>query len=278
MAIKSILVPFAGTHAELSALDAAFNLSKDFNAKVSCYFIEKKLEGLPSMLDNTNNPLTKEFLHNLEGDLKDHVQITLYRLKQQESKQSVAGSDNVHFYYRPGAIEAIIQRQGRISDLIIVSQRMQSKRRDYKAGTYTALFETGRPVLFTPPKMPDVLGYTIAIAWSGSAEVSSTISRAIPLLKQARNVYILTVGKSPSNAPGGKDAVDYLALHGIHATLVPLNKSDSIGKLLLSQCDKLNVDLLCMGAFTHSRVQQMLMGGVTTYMFDNATIPILMAR
>ena len=52
----------------------------------------------------------------------------------------------------------------------------------------------------------------------------------------------------------------------------------SIGASLLKRAEKLDIDLLVMGAFTHSRLRQIIFGGITRHILENAQIPLLFAH
>lgn len=145
------------------------------------------------------------------------------------------------------------------------------------------LFGSGRPVIIFPeqgPPIGPVLG-RVAIAWDGARPAARAVSDALPLLKSAGEVRVVTViDEKPTAGPGiGDDLVRHLALHGVSATVDEVKlEGDSIGKTLRSYVAGQRIDLLVMGAFGHSRTREFILGGATRSMLDDPPVPLLMAH
>ena len=142
-----------------------------------------------------------------------------------------------------------------------------------------AIFESGRPVLVAPPTSPSVVGEYIVIAWNGSMESARTIAFAMPFLIQAKSVVVLTIEHNGVPGPSAADVTQHLVANGIAAEQLdrPLNNR-TYGTAMLEETMSLEPDLLIKGAFTHSRLHQMIFGGVTQHILHNAEIPVLMAH
>src|SRR5215207_6532302 len=169
--------------------------------------------------------------------------------------------------------------RGRAFDLIVVS-RAGSKRDEPRMATVeSALFDSGQPVLVVPPSAEPVrLGDTIVVSWNGSTETARAISFAMPFLVRARRVVVLTVKGATVEGPSGEQIAATLRLHGVPATA--LTKEDerrSPGATILAQAQELGVDLLVKGAYTQSRLRQMIFGGPTQHILEHAELPVLMA-
>ena len=141
------------------------------------------------------------------------------------------------------------------------------------------LFESGRPLLIAPPEAPSSLGERIVISWNCSSESARTVAYAMPLLLKAREVAVLTVEGAVSPGPSGKELADCLAAHGIEAReLTALAGGRKPGEAILDEARRLGADLLVKGAYTQSRIRQMIFGGATSHILWNAELPVFMAH
>ena len=149
-----------------------------------------------------------------------------------------------------------------------------------------ALFDSGRPVLVTPPgdqggaSKPFSVGGHVAISWNGSAEAARSVGSAMGLISKADKVTVLTVDSDRTSAARAPELADYLEWHGVvpDTRTFSADSGPSIGEALLAECGTLGVDLLVMGAYTHSRVRQLILGGVTRHVLEQATLPLFMAH
>jgi len=143
--------------------------------------------------------------------------------------------------------------------------------------------EAGRPVLVIPyaGNFPEVGGDAL-VAWDGSRSATRAVNDAMPLLAAARSVTVLTIDRKHPTDHGAVSACDiaqHLARHGVKAqveTLVAV--TTGIGEMLLSRAADLSADLLVMGAYGHSRVRELILGGVTRTIIESMTLPVLMAH
>ncbi len=183
-----------------------------------------------------------------------------------------------HLEEAPG--EGPIGSRGRLFDLIIVGRPIDGEPTPTVSMLETALFDSGRPVLLAPPTAPREIGKTIVIAWNGSTESARTVALAMPLLTRADTVRVLTIDGGTVPGPGPDDLAKMLQRHGIQATAVTAaaKASQTVGEAILAETTALGADLLVKGAYTHSRLRQMIFGGATRHLIYNAEIPVLMAN
>jgi nucleotide-binding universal stress UspA family protein len=143
--------------------------------------------------------------------------------------------------------------------------------------------EAGRPVLVIPyvGNFPEVGGDAL-VAWDGSRSATRAVNDAMPLLAAARSVTVLTIDrKHPTDhgAVSGCDIALHLARHGVTAQVETLvSVTIGIGEMLLSRAADLSADLLVMGAYGHSRVRELILGGVTRTIIESMILPVLMAH
>jgi nucleotide-binding universal stress UspA family protein len=124
-----------------------------------------------------------------------------------------------------------------------------------------------------------MLGGPALIAWNGSVESARAVAASLPLLKLATSVVVLTQAEGGPASADAPAMADYLAWHGIKATAVTCEaRQTGVGAQLLGEVEQRKASLLVMGAYTHSRVRQMVFGGVTKHVLANARVPTLMAH
>jgi nucleotide-binding universal stress UspA family protein len=168
---------------------------------------------------------------------------------------------------------------GRIFDLIVVASACESQPSHHTAILETALFESGRPVMIAPPGSPEKLGEVIVIAWNCSTETARTVALAMPFIKRAREVIVLTVDPGTVPGPPGDAMAAQLKHHGIDARAVHSKAGDMRpGAKILAESARLGADLLVKGAFTQSRLRQMIFGGATSHIIAHADLPVIMAN
>jgi nucleotide-binding universal stress UspA family protein len=144
----------------------------------------------------------------------------------------------------------------------------------------SGLFDSGRPILLSPPFPPSQIATNVLIAWNGSTEQASAIALAMPILQSADRVSVLTVtGGTGVPGPTAAQVIRYLQLNGIPAQsrVVGLD-GKSTGEAILAAAQSLGCDLLIKGAYTQSRLRQMIFGGATQHVLANATLPVLLAN
>ena len=144
---------------------------------------------------------------------------------------------------------------------------------------HAVLFDSGRPVMIAPHNPPAILGTRICLAWNGTAESAAAVHAALPWLQRATAVRVLASDEYHRRGPQAADLVDYLNLHGISPDIATFRAVDrEVGAGLLAAARDFNADMVAMGAYSHSRLRQLILGGVTRHVLEKATIPLLMCR
>ncbi len=188
---------------------------------------------------------------------------------------------SAHWSEEVGRDDEVTARRGRLADLMVVARPTATSDVSSTLTLNAALFDTGRPVLVVPPGGGKI-GDSIAVSWNGSAESARAVSSALPLLKRAGKVTVFTAPTPKIPSVRAQDLASYLQWHGIkpeaHMLETKTTDRQAIAVALLAALTKGNVDLLVMGAYTHSRMRQLILGGFTRHVLENATIPVLMAH
>ena len=181
-----------------------------------------------------------------------------------------------------GFAEDELAHAARYADLVVVGQPDP----DRASSAPTDLAEqvalsTERPVLVVPhigaSRAP---GKTVLLAWNGSREASRAATAALPLLEEADEVVVLTVdGKNNGHDAHAEDAAEWLKRHGVKAKVEHDRATDSdIGSVILSRAADHGADLIVMGVYGHSRVRELVLGGVSRTMLRSMTAPLLIAH
>jgi nucleotide-binding universal stress UspA family protein len=191
-----------------------------------------------------------------------------------DGKVSLSADWRIETSSGPAAIGSI----GRVFDLLVVGRPVRDSITPSMAALESALFEAGRPVLVAPPKPPTVMGERIVIAWNGSTETARTVAFGMPFLKQSR-VTVLSVDTGSVPGPSAAEMALNLRRHGIDADWKEETaRGRKTGAAMLEEAALLGADLLVKGAYTQSRLRQMIFGGATSHILAEAELPILMAN
>ncbi|MCJ9701105.1 MULTISPECIES: universal stress protein [unclassified Bradyrhizobium] len=164
-------------------------------------------------------------------------------------------------------IAAILAEHARFSDLALIPVKPHDSRTESIVETF--LFESGRPLLLCPEHLADELRpefENVMIAWDHSARAARAVGDALPVLQAAASVRVVTVADDKTEAivQSGTALVDHLREHGVHASFETAKGSgSSIGKVLGSWANSHGVDAIVMGAYHHSRLNEIVWGGVT---------------
>lgn len=142
------------------------------------------------------------------------------------------------------------------------------------------LFEAGGPLLFIPYTFKGALNTAnIGIAWDGSRLAARAVRDALPFLKTAANISIVTVNGTTHSETSAGALVTYLAHQGLSATITRIAAAPAdIQPALLSIAADMSFDMIVMGGYGHSRLKERLLGGVTRGMLESMTVPTLMSH
>lgn len=176
--------------------------------------------------------------------------------------------------------------QARYADLIVLGQLDPE---DARAGVNSPppediALSVGRPTLVIPyAGSYRPIGQRILVAWDASREATRAVNDAVPLLVAAATVTVLTVdpaiGRTEHGDTPGADIALHLARHGVNAQVErTVSGGVGVGDVLLSRASDLGADLLVMGAYGHSRVRELVLGGATCTVLMSMTLPVFMSH
>ena len=288
MPVKTILVPVDGTDASGRCLDAAIHVAKMHTAHVEVFHVRSDpKDAVPLLGEGMSGAMIEEMIDLAEKEANDRsgrarrlydAALKAHDIPEVETPQrsSTAAASWVEVVGREDEAVAV---RARLADLSVIARPTPEGDLPTSMTLNAALFETGRPVLVVPPVPFKPFGKTMAISWNGSAESARAVAAGIVYLTLANTVLAMAVHSARTPPTAARGLGEYLAWHGIPAVAEPIEpEGRAVGEAVLAYCADHGVDMLVMGAYTHSRVRQLILGGVTRHVLENAQIPLLMAR
>lgn len=260
------------------AVDQAMRLCAKLGGKVTAL-------AMPVDLPVRTNPLAESVMHlsQLASDLETASQENASKLMAQVCDSALrhgvtfeALAPKTNLYDMPDHLAHL----ARTRDLTVIPYGEDCSAA--RCLVEAAVFGSGRPVLaFRPYARPIEKLDRIAIAWDGGRPAARAVADALPLLKAAEKVRILSVLNDKPQVAFGEteDLVRHLRAHGVEATADELDRGDrQVDQVISSYMEYHQIDLLVMGAFGHSRLREFVLGGVTENIIARPPIPVLLSH
>jgi nucleotide-binding universal stress UspA family protein len=287
-AFKTILVPVSDAKTGAASLNAAFAVATSFASHVVALHVRTDpTNAVPLVGEGMSGSMVEEMMDIAERQAATRAEAAHALFEDIRGRLGVAlasapptSGPTAEWIDLTGREEEAVAWRGRLSDLVVLSRPAGTEEVSAMMTLNAALMESGKPLLLTPPQPAGTVGRNIAIAWNGSAEAGRAVGWAMPMLAAADKVTVLSVSEDDRTvgAPAGELAA-YLAWHGIKAEATLLHASAShAGEELLAQATAAGADMLVMGAYTHSRLRQLILGGVTRHVLHHAAMACLMCH
>jgi nucleotide-binding universal stress UspA family protein len=270
-------------------LDSALQVALAHRAHVEALYVRvDPRDILPALGEGASAALIETVYASVERDATARYEAAKRRFEQWLQRQGVrvAGapdaSDEASIAFREatGDEYALTAAAGRLADLIVIGRPESREDTGAINAIESALTATGRPVLVVPPSAVGPTAQRVVIAWNGSKEASRAVGYAMPLLANTGEVAIFAVGEKGASPADPAELIRYLAWHRIGARALPPATAGSAatGALLMKVAAEQSAGLVVMGAYTHSRLRQLVFGGVTNHMLWHTEIPVLLAH
>src|SRR3954469_1120997 len=286
MAIRKILLPLTGTAAGEAALATALMIARRYNAHVLALHVRiDSRDVAPLAGEGLSGAMIEEMMSATEKESNERAHAVRARFERFVAKHNVVvqeahpGLDHAtaSFASVTGREEDIVAQQARLADLTVVPHPDAGEDVSSSDALHAVLFDSGRPVMIAPQKPVQTIGTRVCLAWNGTAESAESALSAMPWMKQADAVRILSADGYQRRGPAAPELAAYLSLHGVNADIVMFPSiRNSVGAGLMEAARQFDCDLLSMGAYSHSRLRQLILGGVTRHVLENANIPVMM--
>lgn len=276
--MKTILVPTEDHDAMLAVLEAARLMAKHFDSYLEGFAVRPMAGTYVTLEPVSSLALTGAFDSEAAKHAREMFESFMKTHEVPQGSQEPA-TFSYSWSMADAVDDAFLGSYGRVFDLIVLGRPGRAPQNPRMAPLEAALFESGRPVLVVPPEKPKTIGRNVLVAWNGSTEQAYTNSFAMPLLRRAEQVTVLAVEGAMTPGPNAEQAAQHLRRNGVKATALTV-KSESLtaGEMILDHCTQMGCDLLIKGAYTHSRLRQMIFGGTTRHILANANVPVLSAH
>jgi nucleotide-binding universal stress UspA family protein len=178
-------------------------------------------------------------------------------------------------------IASVFGNTARNYDLSVVGQARRDDETAEELTIQGALFGSGRPVLVVPYIQQTGLKLDrVLVCWDGSRNAARAIADAMPVLKRAGAIDVVTVEpRERRNELAGAEIAQHLARHGLKVELKPLVAPDTdVPNTILSYAADSSTDFIVMGGYGHSRLREFVLGGATRGMLESMTVPTFMAH
>lgn len=288
MPIKTVLVPLDGTEEAQAVLDAAFSVAQDLGAHVEVLHVRADSKNaVPLLGEGMSGAMIEEMIDLAEKESSVRAEKARSMFDGACKRHDVPvvetppgpGGPSAAWVEVTGREDEVTATRGHLADLIVVARPTPDTDVAMRMTLNAAIRETGRPILVVPPGITKVVGKKIAVAWNGSTEAARAVRLASAFLEDADEVFILTAEGGATHACAASQLASYFIWHGISAKTRTFEIGERIGgEELLRECKEVGADLLMMGAYTQSRVRQIIMGGVTRHVLAEAELPVVMAR
>lgn len=274
MPIKTILLHMANDDAHATRLAVAVALARRFAAHVQALYI-----ATPVSMPAGATGRAASYGYIAEATAIAHENAERIEAEVQTALAGLPHSWTVE----EGDHLALLAERSPYADLTIIAQSAAQR-----SGERVALHAPDRlplesvgPTLLLPPVQPAdaPIGRNILIAWKNSRESARAVRNAMPFLEEAERVTVLTIDAPGRAHDDGLALVEWLARHGVSARHHPAAAlGGEVGDLILACAAEIGADLLVMGAYGHSRLRELVLGGATRTVLDHTPLPVLLSH
>ena len=283
MDYKKLFFPIGGGEELEERIYGALLIGKYFNSHLEVFQSQAQPSQIMQIDENLPSTILKELNAVAYARQEENMYIhkTIFekevsKIGNKISNTPIDGVATAQIVVGSGYRSKLIEDESKFCDLVIVASPPK--------GRLTATFETtitksGKPALMFPRIMKEFSTEKIIIGWNNSPESSRAVSQAVPILKKAKKVHIVTSIEFMKDINQITKLQEYLECHGIKTTYEIVKTTRTPGQALLNQANEGGYDLIVAGAFgRHKGLRELMFGGTTEYMLRNTTLPIFMAH
>jgi len=276
MSYKDILVHVDDAGLNGAHIETALQLAKQHDAHITGLHVLAQ-PYIPAYVQAQIGPEV------IEMQIEQAREAATVALAEFEKQASSAGL-TVDSVIVEGQNDQVLSDHARCADILVIGQNDPDEVQfnGDKSLPDRLILATGRPVLLVPyaGRYPDI-GKTVFVAWDGSRQATRALNDALPILKKAEKVCVLSINpqsKGLGDAPGAAISL-HLARYGINVEADHVVSDEiSSADMLLSRAADGGADLIVMGAYGHARWREIVLGGFTQHMLAHMTVPVLMSN
>ncbi|MBV9331391.1 MAG: universal stress protein [Alphaproteobacteria bacterium] len=287
MTIAKVLVPVTGAPRDVVVLAGGFAAARRFGAHLEALFVRPDPveampfygEGMSSAVAQEIMDVSKDAASRAAKAARLNLETALREAGDEPSGATGRQAAAASFREVEGNFADQVKAAARLADLIVFGAGREGDRPGLEEAFDGTLIEIGRPVLLASEHVPDGFAEKIAVAWNGSIASAHAASAAIPFLKQAAAVEILTVRRANTEPESADQLCAYLSLHGISATSKIVEGGERpIADVLLKAATASGATLLVAGGYGHNRLRELFVTGTTRRVIAQAAIPCFLVH
>lgn len=279
MAIKDILVHLNGTDSGQAVVDAAVSLAAKHNARLIGVYA-----GVPyDMPTYVIAQLPADVIQAHQAHVEEAVK------KTAEMFEKTCTANGISHDYREGdwrePVDNVVNLHARYADFVMIAQPGPNSAVAHAREVVDRIvLGAGAGVMVVPPKSAkESIGERILVGWDGGMHAARAIRDALPLLEAASEVKVLCVDPKPGRGGlgdlPGADLSAYLASHGVKAEADHRSSvGGDVGSTILNDSADFGADLIVTGGYGHSRLGELLLGGVTDTLIEQSAVPVFMSH
>lgn len=272
--MKRILVPLTGGDADRRALDAALKLVED--AHVDAQLFRPDPKTVPAMIGDGYAGDVIEMMINAAEE-RGQEMLAAAR-KSFDEWQAATSHSTATFAEVVGSLEETPVGPVRLADLVVFS-RAEEADINQEMLLSTVLFEGGRPVALCPAADAEADAGHVAVAWDGSKQAARAVGLSMPLLAAAKEVTVVTIHEGANDGIDPNSLARTLRANGIDAEAVGVDVGSSTKPAMLrDELIRSGAGMVVMGVYGHSRLREMIFGGVTRDVLESFPLPLILAH
>jgi nucleotide-binding universal stress UspA family protein len=288
MTIVKILAPLTGGPRDAVVLASAFAAAKPFHAHVVALFVRPDAtEAVPFFGDGVSAQVVQEIAEAAKAAADAAIKLARASL---EAAANTVGAEIIAAPAPSGSLSASFREvlgnfadqvtlAARLSDLVVFGPLKEGDRPGLTEAFEATLLETGRPVLLSANPAQPSFCKKIALAWNESVASAHAVTAALPFLKCAESVEILSVSRNQDEPIDSSELKTYLRLQGVTASERKVDAGTRVvGDVLLEEAIKSGAGLLVAGGYGHSRLREMFFSGVTRHVVSHAGMPLFLVH
>lgn len=288
MGIKSIVAPIRGDGKGEWVLSLALAIGRKFNSHVDVLHIHARPEdmiphGIPltqafkgAIVDAAHN-MAKHEEERLRGLFDEYCTEHDLTVVPTDAEDFPNDQLSISWHEVEGKQADVIRQEVRFADLIVLPQPDRAAALGMNT-LQAALFEVKRLTAVAPHREVSGECSHVAIAWNGSAEAARAVNASLPILQIAQKVSVIVANDADGGVTRCSSIRRYLRQQGIASEIATFERGGSVGAAILRKANEIGANVLVMGAFGSQKRSDLVLGGVTQHVLENADFPILMAH